>query len=145
VNEEVNVIVLTEGHWDGELNFCHKQTGAPVPVFANVFPILDRQTGQPIAMATVTRDMTDYRKIEESRRRLSQEIEQAIALKDQSAIATSLSSYSKGELLRLAKDKQVSAKVREVALQRWLALDNREREDSMKRVKSLIESARQRL
>ena len=58
------------GHWEGELRFRHRQTGKSLPMDFVGFQVKDPQTGEPRFVATVSRDMTE-------RRALQQQLQQA--------------------------------------------------------------------
>ncbi len=66
--------LMEQGIWQGELRFQHFQTGAPIPVYYNVFTVKDMRTGEPVAMATVTRDLTDWKRAEAERLDLQNQI-----------------------------------------------------------------------
>lgn len=56
------------GRWEGELRFSHFQTGEAIPVYYSAFLVRDVQTGQPLALGTVTRDMRYTRHAKEELR-----------------------------------------------------------------------------
>lgn len=66
--------LMEQGIWQGELRFQHFQTGAPIPVYYNVFTVKDMRTGEPVALATVTRDLTDWKRAEAERLDLQNQI-----------------------------------------------------------------------
>jgi rsbT co-antagonist protein RsbR len=66
-----------QGQWGGELQFRHFQTGQAIPVFYNAFTVKDRQTGQPLALATVTRNLTEQKQAEAERAILQQQVIEA--------------------------------------------------------------------
>ena len=69
VQQHILPAIMTQGFWEGEFRFRHFKTGQPIPVYYNLFATKDRQTGQPIGVATVTRDMTDaYRQATQRKR-----------------------------------------------------------------------------
>ena len=47
------------GALEGELNLRHFRSGEPIPVLWDTFRVDDPQTGAPIGLATVTRDLTE--------------------------------------------------------------------------------------
>ena len=49
--------LTNEGRWSGELNYRHFKTDEALPVYVNAFRIDDPLTGQPIALASVARDL----------------------------------------------------------------------------------------
>jgi PAS domain S-box-containing protein len=53
------------GHWEGELRFRHRQTGKSLPMDFVGFQVKDPQSGEPRYVATVSRDMTDRRALEQ--------------------------------------------------------------------------------
>jgi PAS domain S-box-containing protein len=57
--------VARDGRWEGELRLRHFRTGKAIPVWLNVFMLKDRDSGEPIAFATVTRDLTQTKETEE--------------------------------------------------------------------------------
>jgi rsbT co-antagonist protein RsbR len=71
---DVIPVVLAEGKWQGDCTFQHFKTGQPIPVSWNVFLITSRETGEPVSMATVTRDLTERQQAEEERAALQQQV-----------------------------------------------------------------------
>ncbi|MGH9680956.1 MAG: PAS domain S-box protein, partial [Candidatus Acidiferrales bacterium] len=59
----------TTGHWEGELRFRHQQTGRALPVDFVGFQVKDPQTGEPRFVATVSRDISERRALEEQLQR----------------------------------------------------------------------------
>ncbi len=53
------------GHWEGELRFRNRQTGQSLPMDFVGFQVKDQQTGEPRFVATVSRDMTERRALEQ--------------------------------------------------------------------------------
>jgi PAS domain S-box-containing protein len=74
VEKEVWPSVLRVGRWDGELHLRHFSSGAMIPMLNHVFLIRDGN-GEPVAVATISRDVTQ-RKLAEA---------ELMALKDQLA------------------------------------------------------------
>ncbi|MCL1473744.1 PAS domain S-box protein [Argonema antarcticum] len=62
--EEILPVVMAEGRWQGEFRFRHFKTGNSIPIYANVFSIKDSKTSQPIAIATITKDITEQKRAE---------------------------------------------------------------------------------
>ena len=56
------------GHWEGELRFKHWQTGQPLPMDFAGFQVKDLRTGAARFIATVSRDMTERRALEQQLR-----------------------------------------------------------------------------
>jgi len=56
------------GHWEGELRFRHRQTGQSLPMDFVGFQVKDQKTGEPRFVATVSRDMTERRALEQQLR-----------------------------------------------------------------------------
>ena len=55
----------TSGHWEGELRFRHRQTGQSLPMDFVGFQVKDQKTGEPRFVATVSRDMSERRALEQ--------------------------------------------------------------------------------
>ena len=53
-----------DGQWAGELRFRHLRTGHDIPVWCTVFVLRD-DADRPVCLATVTRDLTPQKKVEE--------------------------------------------------------------------------------
>ncbi|MEY2439885.1 MAG: hypothetical protein QOI34_1270, partial [Verrucomicrobiota bacterium] len=65
--------IAREGAWEGEMPMRHFQTAAEIPMHVNVFLIREEGTGRPLALATISRDITERKegekKLQESGRR----------------------------------------------------------------------------
>jgi C4-dicarboxylate-specific signal transduction histidine kinase len=72
VNEVLWPTVLEKGSWSGEMRFRHFKTGDPIPVLYSAFRIDDPETGQPVNVGNVCRDITD-RKLAEEKLRASEQ------------------------------------------------------------------------
>jgi PAS domain S-box-containing protein len=59
VNEVLWPTVLEKGSWSGEMRFRHFKTGDPIPVLYSAFRIDDPETGQPVNIGNVCRDITE--------------------------------------------------------------------------------------
>ncbi|MCC5655475.1 PAS domain S-box protein [Nostoc sp. XA010] len=70
--------VLLEGRWQGEFCFCHLQTGQPIPVDYNIFTVTDNKTGEPIALATVTRNISEQKVAKEKILQLNKDLQRRI-------------------------------------------------------------------
>lgn len=62
--ENIAPIVIKQGRWQGESCFRHFKTNKLIPIEYNVFTLNDKNTGQPTAFATVTRDITERKQAE---------------------------------------------------------------------------------
>ena len=71
--------VVAHGHWEGESTLKHQQTGAAIPVAISSFLMKHPETGEPLALATVQRDITESRA---QSRALAQLAEQRAVLLD---------------------------------------------------------------
>ena len=68
VNEVLWPTVLEKGSWSGEMRFRHFKTGQPVPVLYSAFRIDDPETGQPVNVGNVCRDITGRKRAESKAR-----------------------------------------------------------------------------
>jgi PAS domain S-box-containing protein len=64
VNEVLWPTVLEKGSWSGEMRFRHFKTGEPIPVLYSSFRIDDPETGQPVNIGTMCRDITERKRAE---------------------------------------------------------------------------------
>ncbi|MCU0516801.1 MAG: PAS domain S-box protein [Oscillatoria sp. Prado101] len=64
LQERILPTLAETGRWEGEVSFRHFKTGLPIPVYYNVFTVKDSQTGEPMALATVTKDFTERKQAE---------------------------------------------------------------------------------
>lgn len=69
VERTVIPAVLRDGHWEAEFRWQRFDTGAAFPVSVRMFTVTDPKTRQPLALATVTRDITEERRHEEDERK----------------------------------------------------------------------------
>jgi PAS domain S-box-containing protein len=67
---ETVAAAIAEGQRTCEMRFRHARTGEPIPVSANLFVLRDRRTDQPVAIATVSHDLTEQKRILELRERV---------------------------------------------------------------------------
>ncbi|MEH2058083.1 MAG: PAS domain S-box protein [Nostoc sp.] len=70
--------VRLEGRWQGEFCFRHLQTGQPIPIDYNIFTVTDKNTGQPIALATVTRNISEQKQSKEQILQLNRDLQRRI-------------------------------------------------------------------
>ena len=73
VTEEVLPAVQRDGHWAGELRFCHFGTGELIPVLYSVFPVTDPD-GRTLGYGTVTRDFRARKRAEDDMRMMNGEL-----------------------------------------------------------------------
>jgi two-component system cell cycle sensor histidine kinase/response regulator CckA len=68
VQDTILPALYSSGHWEGELRFRHCQTGKSLPMDFVGFQVKDLQTGEPRFVATVSRDMSERRALEQQLR-----------------------------------------------------------------------------
>jgi PAS domain S-box-containing protein len=59
--------VTRDGYWDGEIRFRNFKTGHAIPMQQRIFFISDAATGRRIALATVSRDVSESKRAEQAR------------------------------------------------------------------------------
>jgi PAS domain S-box-containing protein len=74
VDEVLWPTVLEKGSWSGEMRFRHFKSGDPIPVLYSAFRIDDPETGQPVNVGNVCRDITDRKRAEEKLRASEQRL-----------------------------------------------------------------------
>ena len=65
VHDTILPALYSSGHWEGELRFRHRQTGQSLPMDFVGFQVKDQKTGEPRFVATVSRDMSERRALEQ--------------------------------------------------------------------------------
>jgi PAS domain S-box-containing protein len=65
--KQVLPAVTRDGHWDGEIRFRHFKTGHAIPMQQRIFFISDAATGRRIALATISRDVSESKRTEKAR------------------------------------------------------------------------------
>src|SRR6202162_3442865 len=78
VQDELWPLVLRTGRWKGELDFRHFGSGAPISFFVDCFRIDDPRTGQPMNVATVSRDLSEEKNSEAALRNLNESLERRV-------------------------------------------------------------------
>ncbi|MBD2180207.1 PAS domain S-box protein [Planktothrix sp. FACHB-1355] len=68
VQQQIIPTVLEKGYWQGEYRFKNLETGESIPVDYNLFVLKNPQTGQPQALATISRDIKERKQAEEALR-----------------------------------------------------------------------------
>jgi PAS domain S-box-containing protein len=68
VQDTIFPMIYSSGYWKGELRFRHRQTGQAIPMDCVAFQVKDPQTGELRAIATVSRDITERRSLEQQLR-----------------------------------------------------------------------------
>ena len=83
LEKEIIPAILREGHWAGEFRFRHMPTNTAIPVYYSAYLVKHPETGAPMALATVTRDMRSEKlQAAERSRLLAQQLEVTEALRD---------------------------------------------------------------
>ncbi|MEG4247903.1 PAS domain S-box protein [Microcoleus sp. Pol10D4] len=63
--QEILPPTVRDGFWQGEFRLRNFQTGENIPVDFTIFTVKHPETGEPIGLATVTRDISDRKRAEE--------------------------------------------------------------------------------
>ncbi|MEG4106119.1 PAS domain S-box protein [Microcoleus sp. S13_C5] len=63
--QEILPPTVRDGFWQGEFRLRNFQTGENIPVDFTIFTVKNPETGEPIGLATVTRDISDRKRAEE--------------------------------------------------------------------------------
>jgi PAS domain S-box-containing protein len=76
--EERWPLVLRDGRWKGELDLKHFRSGALISFLIDCFRIDDPRTGEPMNVATISRDLTEQKQSEAALRQLNEELERRV-------------------------------------------------------------------
>ena len=80
VRDHILPAVATHGRWEGEFRFRHFVTGAAIPIHYNFFQLTDVETGEPVGIATVTRDISERKRRETEAQRRAEFEKQLIGI-----------------------------------------------------------------
>jgi PAS domain S-box-containing protein len=78
VQREIWPLVLRTGRWKGEFDFRHFGSGMPIPFLVDCFRIDDPRTGEPMNVATVSRDLSEQKNSEAALRNLNESLERRV-------------------------------------------------------------------
>ena len=62
VEQQVLPTLMRDGRWKGETHFRHFQTGAAIPMQHHVFLIKEPRSDHPVALATISRDISERKR-----------------------------------------------------------------------------------
>ena len=79
VHQELWPLVLRTGRWTGEFNLRHFESGQPIPFLVDCFRIDDPRTGEPMNVATVSRELSEQKNAEAALRHLNETLERRVA------------------------------------------------------------------
>jgi PAS domain S-box-containing protein len=78
VQDEIWPLVLRAGRWKGEIELRHFASGVPIPFLVDCFRIDDPRTGEPMNVATVSRDLSAQKISEAALRHLNESLERRV-------------------------------------------------------------------
>src|ERR1700736_419320 len=78
VEREIWPLVLRTGRWKGEFDLRHFGSGRPIPFLVDCFRIDDPRTGEPMNVATISRDLTLQKASEAALRHLNEGLERRV-------------------------------------------------------------------
>jgi PAS domain S-box-containing protein len=78
VQDEIWPLVLRAGRWKGEIDLRHFASGVPIPFLVDCFRIDDPRTGEPMNVATVSRDLSAQKISEAALRHLNESLERRV-------------------------------------------------------------------
>ncbi len=64
VQQNILPMVMRNGIWQGEYRFQNFKNGMEIPVDFNIFLVKNSETGEPLYLATITRDISDRQQAE---------------------------------------------------------------------------------
>jgi two-component system, LuxR family, sensor kinase FixL len=78
VQREIWPLVLRTGRWKGEFELRHFGSGMPIPFLVDCFRIDDPRTGEPMNVATVSRDLSEQKNSEAALHNLNESLERRV-------------------------------------------------------------------
>ena len=138
VNEILWPTVLEKGSWSGEMRFRHFKTGDPIPILYSCFRIDDPETGQPVNVGNVCRDITERKRAEAEARendRRYHEMQMELAHANRVATVGQLTASIAHEVIQPIAATVTNA---ETAL-RWLRLGSSHLEEVQQALTSIVD------
>ena len=130
VQQQVLPAVMRHGHWEGETQFRHFKTGAAIPMLQHVFCIQEPGSDRPIALATISRDMTERKQAEEALREAQAELAHATRVMTLGELAASIAHEVNQPLTAVINNSN--------ACLRWLARQSPDLEGVREALKDII-------
>jgi PAS domain S-box-containing protein len=109
---EVQLGVMREGRWTGDLELCNQRTGTAVPLHLDWFRIDDAQSGTPMSLAAVGRNVVSERLSEAKVKRLRETLERHV-----SARTAQLAAVNHVLQPELIEQRRVNERFRELQLE----------------------------
>ena len=138
MNEVLWPTVLEKGSWSGEMRFRHFKTGDPIPILYSCFRIDDPETGQPVNVGNVCRDITERKRAEAEARendRRYHEMQMELAHANRVATVGQLTASIAHEVIQPIAATVTNA---ETAL-RWLGLGSSHLEEVQEALTSIVD------
>ena len=88
--DQVLSALLRTGHWEGERVWRHLKTAGPIPVLQTVFYVNDAATGNRIGVATIGRDISERKRVEDALRKSQMELARVARLTTMGEFAGSI-------------------------------------------------------
>ena len=130
---EVLPVVLMEGQWEGETRFRHFKTGREIPVLQHIFFIKESETGHRVALAVISRDISEARRREEELRIAQAELALAARRQTSGQLTSASLREIESALISIAANGNASLRV--------LALDAPDPYGVRATIESIIEEA----
>lgn len=108
--------VLRNGRWSGELELRHFATGAAIPAAVDWFRIDHPRTGEPMNIATVTRDLRLQKQAEADLRSLNESLERRVSER-----TNELAQANERLVGEMAERECADARLQEAQLELWHA------------------------
>lgn len=112
VRDEIWPVVMRQGRWAGEISMRHLKTGASIPFLVDWFRIDDPGTGQPMNIATMSRDLTAQKRFEAELRQLNGTLEHRVAKR-----TAELAEVNRKLAGEIAEQERASARFRDLQLE----------------------------
>jgi two-component system, sensor histidine kinase and response regulator len=77
LHDTIQPAVRATGQWSGEMELRNLTTGTAIPTASNVFTVAHPQTGEPLCLATISRDITERKQQDVALRQAKEEAEAA--------------------------------------------------------------------
>lgn len=125
--------ILRDGRWEGELRFANLRSGTAIPMHVHAFVIRDPQSGKPVAVATISHDISQRRRAEAELLRARDELAHVARVTAMGELTASITHEVNQPLAALVTNAN--------ACLHWLALDPPNREEARAASRRIIDDA----
>jgi PAS domain S-box-containing protein len=130
VEQHILPAVIRAGRWDGEMRFRHFKTGAAIPMLQHVFFIKQHGSGRRLALATISRDITERKRAEAALHTAQAELAHVTRVMSMGELTASIAHEINQPLTAIVTNGNASL--------RWLARDVPDLEEARRSLEHIV-------